>query len=114
MFRLNSFQESVSLLFVLLELSIIACCAGCYNQVDENLARQAVIIGGSMAPNLMGDHFEFICADCKFQFAADAEKTPLSKTAVCPNCGFSDNQYEDAIWKAASDVQLITEEVSFP
>ena len=49
------------------------------------------VLSASMAPGLRGLHRDVTCGDCGFLFACDAERTPLGPHAVCPNCGFADN-----------------------
>ena len=35
------------------------------------------------------------CGDCRLTFACDAERAPVGPRAVCPNCGFTDNDLND-------------------
>jgi signal peptidase I len=52
------------------------------------------VVGGSMAPALLGIHREVACADCGLPFPCgiDAGRTP--PRAVCPNCGCSNDNFE--------------------
>ena len=45
-----------------------------------------VIPTGSMGPTLYGQHAEFACSDCGYEFAVGADGT-LESHPVCPNCG---------------------------
>jgi signal peptidase I len=49
------------------------------------------IAGGSMAPALLGEHFEVTCGDCSFRFAFGVESPPDGDLATCPNCGFQED-----------------------
>lgn len=55
-----------------------------------------VVPSGSMAPALLGPHYDVACRQCGFHFTCDAEATPLSGRAACPNCGFPDNRLAGA------------------
>ncbi len=52
------------------------------------------IAGGSMAGAILGRHRNVVCADCGYTFACDAETLPVAPRAVCPNCGYADNDLE--------------------
>ena len=47
----------------------------------------AIIVGGSMAPRLVGEHFDVRCADCRYSFRTDI-RVPKQGVFACPNCGF--------------------------
>ncbi len=47
-----------------------------------------VIPTGSMGPTLYGQHREFKCTDCGYQFAVGADGS-LGARPVCPNCGLT-------------------------
>lgn len=49
------------------------------------------IAGGSMAPRLWGAHVQGVCGECGWSFAVGREQRPESQLAVCPNCGFRQN-----------------------
>src|SRR5258708_2261049 len=52
-----------------------------------------IIPSGSMAETLRGLHCNVTCADCGRQFSCGMDEPPISgKHAVCPNCGFDDQQ----------------------
>jgi len=50
------------------------------------------IIGPSMAETFYGPHVELTCEDCGFLFAFDATIAPLPQAAICPNCGYRENE----------------------
>jgi signal peptidase I len=52
------------------------------------------VAGASMAVALLGMHHDVICADCGFAFACDAAVRPASPRAICPNCGYANNNLE--------------------
>src|SRR5688572_17681306 len=62
----------------------------------EGLLRRVTIDGPSMAPALSGAHYDVTCGDCGFPFRIDAEHPPESGHAACPNCGFGENQLDNA------------------
>ena len=49
------------------------------------------ITGDSMAEALLGVHREVVCADCGHRFVCGSEARPVGRRAVCPNCGYADN-----------------------
>jgi len=49
------------------------------------------ITGGSMAERLRGAHREVTCAECQSVFRCDVESEAPAGRAVCPNCGYPDN-----------------------
>jgi len=55
-----------------------------------------VVPSGSMAPALLGAHYDVKCRQCGFRFACDADPAPPSGRVVCPNCGFCDNPLASA------------------
>ena len=62
----------------------------------KGLVRTIRIDGGSMAETLYGNHFRVTCVDCGITFRCDADAFPADRRAVCPNCGFRDNELRDA------------------
>lgn len=44
------------------------------------------IVGDSMAPTLLGDHWQITCPDCDIVFRVSAKRS-AADTTVCPNCG---------------------------
>jgi len=50
------------------------------------------IVGGSMAPVLLGPHLKVVCEDCGFEFVCGADPGAADLRAWCPNCGFARNQ----------------------
>jgi signal peptidase I len=49
------------------------------------------VTSGSMAQTLLGVHREIACGDCGYEFPCDGDVQPVSPRAVCPNCGYADN-----------------------
>ena len=58
----------------------------------EGLVIPVRIVGPSMAETFYGPHIELTCVDCGFPFAFDATTAPLPQTAICPNCGYRENE----------------------
>ena len=64
------------------------------------LIRPARVEGPSMAPTLLGAHYRVTCSDCRFEFPCDAVSVPGNRLAVCPNCGFSENEFSQAVFNS--------------
>ena len=47
-----------------------------------------------MAETLLGPHREVVCRDCGHRFVCDADVPRVSPWAVCPNCGYAENDLE--------------------
>jgi signal peptidase I len=60
----------------------------------QGLTPPCRILGSSMAPALLGAHYEVVCVDCGFPFFCDATGRPASSHVVCPNCGYAENNTE--------------------
>ena len=76
---------------------------GC--QTGDN--QPGVISGGSMAPTLLGRHYQVACSDCQFVFACDGINIPTDRQTVCPNCGFAGNELQPAQFVAADRVSIL-------
>ncbi len=57
----------------------------------EGLLVPFEVASGSMAETLLGPHREIICGDCGRRFACGADSPPTTAKAVCPNCGYREN-----------------------
>ena len=57
----------------------------------EGLVVPVWVPSGSMAETLLGTHREVTCGDCGYQFVCGTDLKPLNRQAVCPNCGYGDN-----------------------
>ncbi|MCE5267439.1 MAG: S26 family signal peptidase [Planctomycetaceae bacterium] len=57
----------------------------------EGLLVPCQVVGGSMAPGLVGTHRAVVCGDCGFRFACGTDRHYFPATAVCPNCGYASN-----------------------
>jgi hypothetical protein len=70
---------------------IILCMAisfGCPRQQEVPSEIPGIIVGSSMAPTLLGEHWEIDCSDCQFPMRFDFPVSPrTSENVVCPNCG---------------------------
>lgn len=72
----------------------------------QGIARRITIDGPSMAPALCGAHYEVTCLDCRFPFRIDADHPPPDGNAVCPNCGYGENQLAKAVLSPRQRVVL--------
>ncbi|MCH2182900.1 MAG: S26 family signal peptidase [Mariniblastus sp.] len=75
-------------------------------QTGEN--QPGVISGGSMAPTLLGRHYQVACNDCQFVFACDGINIPTDRQTVCPNCGFAGNELKPAQFVAPDRVSILS------
>ena len=66
--------------FLLLVLFVTGC--------DSNEPQEAIIVGGSMAPMYLGEHYRLTCDDCGFGFSVDTD-IPKQRAFACPNCAFA-------------------------
>jgi len=57
----------------------------------EGLFVPCKVVSGSMADTLWGVHREITCLDCQYRFACGADVQPTRPRAVCPNCGYAEN-----------------------
>lgn len=57
----------------------------------EGLIVPCRIASGSMAETLLGPHRDVICGDCGHRFVCGTDLKPVPARAVCPNCGFAEN-----------------------
>ncbi len=62
----------------------------------QGLVRPVRIVGGSMAETLCGPHYSWWCVDCGIEFRCGTEFAPADGLAVCPNCGYPRNQFDEA------------------
>ncbi len=51
------------------------------------LVGPVVVAGGSMAPGLVGEHYQVACPNCSLTFNCGAESLPADQRVVCPRCG---------------------------
>ncbi|HEY2413035.1 MAG TPA: S26 family signal peptidase [Pirellulaceae bacterium] len=72
----------------------------------DGLLRRVTIDGPSMAPAFCGAHYLVTCQDCRFRFLCDAEHLPTDNRAACPNCGYTDNSLDDAVFKSPDQVLI--------
>ena len=87
---------------VLLLLVFLAVRTWCI----EGLATPLRVAGGSMARTLLGMHREVVCADCGHEFVCGSDVRPVGARAVCPNCGYAENDLE-ALLDLAGDRLLV-------
>jgi signal peptidase I len=64
------------------------------------------VASGSMAPTLLGPHFDLVCRDCGCPLACDSFTPPRGRRAVCPNCGYRED-WPDPDWALAGDRLLV-------
>jgi signal peptidase I len=78
----------------------------------EGLFLPLVVPGGSMAVTLLGTHRTAMCEDCGFRFHCGSDLKPVGRRAVCPNCGFAENDLA-ALDDVCGDRLLIHKSVFF-
>lgn len=94
----------------LLFLAMVSCRAR--DEVDtekqpEDVIRSARIVGPSMAPHLLGAHATLSCSNCERGFTIDAISLPSDLSAVCPNCGFTEIEIDEASLVEAQQVEVV-------
>lgn len=55
------------------------------------------VVGGSMAETTLGDHRNVVCADCGYHFNCGVDRLPRRPRAVCPNCGYAENDLQTPV-----------------
>ena len=78
----------------------------CQTWLLDGLLRPYCVAGASMACTLLGEHRRVVCDDCGYTFDCDSSFRPVSPRAVCPNCGFAENDLE-SLPDASGDRVLI-------
>ena len=91
-------------------LCVCLIVSGCERKLPT---RDAVVAGGSMAPALLGQHYQATCSDCGYQFAFDT-KLPADKKVVCPNCGCRDNSTENLKVQPAETAEVVPMDLTQP
>ena len=66
-----------------------------------------VIPTGSMAATLYGEHTEWRCSDCGYQFAVGVDAGGLGSEPLCPNCFKSQHPLELPVAKYSGDRILV-------
>ena len=69
------------------------------------------VASGSMAPTLLGPHFDLVCPDCGCPWACDSSTPPPNDRAVCPNCGDRQNWPEPEV--ALAGDRLLVDKSTF-
>ena len=59
---------------------------GCNSRRSNNDVAQAIVVGDSMAPSLLGEHQSRVCSDCGFEIVSEIVDSARG-FVVCPNCG---------------------------
>jgi len=98
-----------SLLRTIIEGGVCLCMLMLLSQTwfIDGLVVPCRVAGGSMAVGLLGMHHDVICADCGFAFACDAAVRPASPRAICPNCGYANNNNMESLPDLDGDRVLI-------
>ena len=73
----------VSVLFAILLFS-----SGCGKSKSKYKTVAGSIVGSSMAPAVVGRHYQCTCGECGLVFRCDLEQADERDLLVCPNCGF--------------------------
>ncbi|HEY4760733.1 MAG TPA: S26 family signal peptidase [Thermoguttaceae bacterium] len=79
-------------------VEVVACLLIAFLLVQtwffEGMIVPCRITSGSMAVTLLGVHRDVVCVDCGYAFSADASFQPTGPRAVCPNCGYANNDLQ--------------------
>ena len=67
----------------------------------------ALIGGDSMAPALLGLHYEISCRHCGFPVKCGLQHPPYRNLAFCPNCGFRENRVENSHRRPSAVVSIV-------
>jgi signal peptidase I len=62
----------------------------------QGFVKPVRVVSGSMAPALLGTHYHVACGDCRYPVRVDATQAETGEHAVCPNCGFAENELNAA------------------
>ena len=82
---------------------MLACLLGC----RDSQPIEGVVVGASMAPTLLPDHWEIACVDCRYSFPLDVSPTDnQSPKLVCPNCGCPLNGSEGVVFRPAQRLEI--------
>lgn len=73
--------------FVFCVVGVFGCHRASQSGESAHQVREGKVIGASMAPNFLGEHFEFQCENCKSDVVADFEQANDREKLVCPFCG---------------------------
>ncbi len=91
----SSRRRRVSWIVTLLLIFLLLLVVGRF-AAWQGAMRPVRIIGGSMAEALCGPHYSVRCSDCGMAFRCGVEFPPVDELAVCPNCGYVENQVDTA------------------
>ncbi len=64
--------------------------------VVQGFVRPVRVVSGSMAPALLGPHFQIACRDCGYPVLIDAAQADKDEPVVCSNCGYAKNDLSQA------------------
>ena len=70
----------------LVALALLTQVTGCPPHPTNKNVSQAVIVGNSMAPSLLGKHQATICPNCRFKIISEVAGS-TKPFVTCPNCG---------------------------
>ncbi len=90
---LNAKRRRLFLMGVLLGMAVGLLTAF---QGTATRHRTARVVSGSMAPTLYGPHWKNTCRDCEFPWRVGQDIAPDGERFVCPNCGYAQNDLQDA------------------
>ncbi len=73
-------------------LWLLVALVVCHTWYLQGLPVPQPILGGSMAPALLGPHHRVVCKDCGYEFVCGSDLPAAEIRAWCPNCGCADNE----------------------
>ena len=83
---------SQSVLKYALVIVCVVGALGCQRSKDRGglqEVREGKVVGGSMAPNFLGEHFLFQCESCDSRVVADFAQSKKRSDLICPYCSTS-------------------------
>jgi signal peptidase I len=89
---------------------LVIAVMGCRREAPA--PQPARIIGGSMGAGLAGEHINVTCGDCGFGFRCGIEHPPARGLAVCPNCGYAQNDISDAKLQPGREAAVLARDFS--
>lgn len=75
-------------------LGSLGCQRGELKENSPTSFRQGKVIGASMAPHFLGEHFQVQCEGCGGEVVADFEQSKTNESLICPFCGIPNSVSE--------------------
>ncbi len=89
----------------LIALGVLAVAAGCRRAAAP--VQPAHVVSGSMAERFWGQHWRVTCGDCGYSFRCGVEHPPAGNKAICPNCGYAQNEIDEDDVQPGQAVEVV-------